>query len=92
MKPEILALKSMPTWSREFEHRKVFRKEQIIELIKQFQSDQRDYDYKEFGQFLVDHYIGMKERQNPDALSLFAIILNYEMRYKVAGLREQCLE
>lgn len=45
----------------------------------------------EFGDFLVDHYLEMKRRENPDALSLFAIILNYEMRFKVKGLKERCL-
>ena len=41
--------------------------------------------------FLVDHYMSMRERDNPDVLSLFAIILSYEMRYKIKGLRERCL-
>ena len=62
-------------------------KNDFDEKIEESQKKEREW----FGEFLVDHYTSMKEHQNPDALSLFAVILNYEMRARITGLKERCL-
>ena len=43
-KPPVLALNQTITWARKFKNRKMFRREQIVELIIQFMEDQRNAD------------------------------------------------
>jgi len=56
-KPEVLALNQTIAWGGKLEPRKIFRKEQIIELVRQLQQEQRDADIIWFKRWLYSQAI-----------------------------------
>ena len=55
--------------------------------------EQAELTLNQIGDWLVMHYTEDVKRHNSEgALCVFAMILNFEMLFKVTGLKEKCIE
>jgi len=86
-KPSIVALNQTITWAREFKNRKTFKKEQIIELIRQLQGDQRDAD-AEYYEDKLEHLTQQLKLADKNCLELINEFDNRAEQVRAEVLKE----